>query len=241
MKTQNSLDEFVEAYNENFEFSFDNNIILRWYPQRIIQSSSPGASVLELGIGHGYTCDMFSRYYKNYTVIDASEKVIRQFKEQYPDARASIVEGYFEEYNSSEKFDIIIMGFVLEHVEDPKQVLSHYKSFLAPGGRLYVGVPNAHSLHRRIGNKAGLLDDMMTLGQGDKALGHLRLYTVDTLTQDIEDCGYKVTKKEGIFLKPFMTSQLTSLELSQDIIDGMCKVGVDYPELSASLLFEATA
>ncbi|MDH5765822.1 MAG: SAM-dependent methyltransferase, partial [Gammaproteobacteria bacterium] len=66
-----------------------------------------------------------------------------------------------------------------------------------------------------------------------------RLYTVDSMTSLLEGCGYQVIRKEGIFLKPLTTGQLESLDLSKEILDGMCKVGVDYPELSAGLLFEA--
>ena len=79
----------------------------------------------------------------------------------------------------------------------------------------------------------------MSLGQGDLALGHVRTYSVQTLSQELEAAGYQVVRKEGIFLKPLTTAQLQSLDLSQKIISGMCEVAIDYPELSAALLFEA--
>ena len=131
------------------------------------------------------------------------------------------------------------MGFVLEHVDDPEQILEHYKQFIAPNGRCFVTVPNSESLHRRFGHEAGLLPDMSTLGSADRALGHQRLYTVASMTKQLQNCGYRVVRKEGVFLKPFTTSQLRSLDLSKEILEGMCKVGVAYPELSAGLLFEA--
>lgn len=57
---------------------------------------------------------------------------------------------YFEEYSPDEKFDVIIMGFVLEHVDNPDLILERYRHFLKPGGRLYIAVPNAKSLNRRL-------------------------------------------------------------------------------------------
>ena len=79
---------------------------------------------------------------------------------------------------------------------------------------------------------------MLALGSADKALGHQRSYTVSSMANQLEYCGYKIINTEGIFLKPLTTNQLKSLELTKDVFEGMCKVGVDYPELSLGLLFE---
>jgi len=239
MNQKNVLDNYITAYNENFQFSFDNNIILKWYPRRIMDLTNKYLTMLELGVGHGYTSDMFSNFYSEYVVMDASPAVLEQFKRQYPNSPAKVYESYFEEYRDNQKYDIVMMGFILEHVDDPAKVLNHFKQFLKKDGRLFVAVPNAASLHRRIGNKAGVLDNIMELGKGDIELGHRRLYTVETLSKELIDCGYTVVRKEGIFLKPFTTNQMVSLNLPENILAGMCRMGIEYPELSASLLFEA--
>ena len=235
-----NLNKFIGAYKNDFEFAFDNQILLNWYPRRIVEKSSSGAKVLELGIGHGYSCNWFSEYFSSYTVVDASSAVIQHYQAQFPNSRARIVQSYFEEFDTTEKYDLIIMGFVLEHVANPAVILKRYRSFLKAGGRCFVGVPNAESLHRRFGKEAGCLDDLFNLGKGDLSLGHKRLYSVETLTQEMEGCGYRILSKEGIFLKPLTTGQLKSLDLSQKVLDGMCRVGMEYPELSAALLFEAS-
>ena len=82
---------------------------------------------------------------------------------------------------------------------------------------------------------------MMALGRGDLALGHQRLFTVETMRALLSASGYDIVKAEGIFLKPFSTGQIQSLDLKADILQALCTVGIDYPELSASLLFEAKA
>jgi 2-polyprenyl-3-methyl-5-hydroxy-6-metoxy-1,4-benzoquinol methylase len=235
-----NLDKYISSYNAGFEYTFDNTIILNWYPRRILEKSPKSAKVLELGIGHGYSFKWFSENFESYTVIDGSPAVIQKLLKEFPETKAQIVESYFEEFQTDEKFDVIIMGFVLEHVENPASILVKYKSFLKPNGRCFVAVPNAECLHRRIGNAAGYLDNMFTLSEADLSFGHRRLYSVETLTQEIENCGYKITNKEGIFLKPLTTSQLKELKLSENIIQGMCHLGVKYPELSAALLFELT-
>lgn len=236
-----NLDSFANAYGDDFAYSFDNNIMLNWYPSRIIAGHKPSERVLELGVGHGYTCAKFSNHFEQYEVIDGSATVIEQFRVNFPDADLVLHEGYFEDFEPAQSFDLIVMGFVLEHVENPALILGRYREFLNPGGKVVVGVPNAESLHRRFGAAAGLLADMHALSAADHALGHLRSFTTTSLAALLEDTGYSVTSREGIFLKPLMTDQLKALELSDDILAGMCKVGQDYPELSAGLLFEAVA
>ncbi len=235
------LNDLIGAYEDNFPFAFDNRIILNWYPRRIIEKCAASERVLELGIGHGYSCKRFSDYFASYTVIDGSTAIIQRFREQFPDSNTKVVEGYFEEFETADRFDTIIMGFILEHVTDPREILSRYKAFLNPGGRCFVAVPNAESLHRRFGHAAGCLEDLFTMGEGDLALGHRRLYSVQTLTRELQSCGYRVVSREGIFLKPLTTAQLVSLKFEDEILEGMCRVGVSYPELSAGLLFEAVA
>ncbi|MEG0860211.1 MAG: class I SAM-dependent methyltransferase [Pseudomonas sp.] len=235
----NHLDSFIGAYSDSFGYAFDNNILLNWYPQRIMELCAKEHSLLELGIGHGYTTNRFSQFFSSHTVIDGSASVIAQFKSQYPASTAEIVEGYFETFDTDQRFDLIVMGFVLEHVDDPQVVLQKFKQYLAPGGRCFVSVPNGESLHRRFGHAAGLLDDMMTLGSGDLELGHVRTYSVQTLTRELEEAGLQVVRKEGLFLKPFTTTQLKELHLSNDVIHAMCAVGIDYPELSCAMMLEA--
>jgi 2-polyprenyl-3-methyl-5-hydroxy-6-metoxy-1,4-benzoquinol methylase len=234
-----NLNKFVNSYKSDFEFTFDNQIILNWYPRRILERAPKSAKVLELGIGHGYTCKWFSEQFASYTVVDGSSAVIERHLKEYPDSRAQIVESYFENFETPERFDLIIMGFVLEHVENPNVILQRYKSFLNPGGRCYVAVPNAESLHRRFGQSAGYLNDFFSLSAADLSFGHRRVYSVEKLTEEMETCGYQILTKEGIFLKPLTTSQLKNINLSNEILEGMCRVGVEYPELCAALLFEA--
>jgi 2-polyprenyl-3-methyl-5-hydroxy-6-metoxy-1,4-benzoquinol methylase len=237
----NALDDYLAAYQDDFPYAYDNAVILDWYPREIIARTQPDARVLELGVGHGLTCRRFAEHFRSYEVLDGSQAVIEQFHRNYPGTGAITHHAYFEDFEPAGQYDLIIMGFVLEHVEDPAAILRRYRTFLAPGGRVVVAVPNAASLHRRLGQAAGLLPDLMALGAGDRMLGHLRLYTVETLQALLEQTGHRVMAREGIFLKPFTTDQLRRLDLSPEVLRAMCIVGRDYPELSAALLFTACA
>jgi trans-aconitate methyltransferase len=195
-------------------------------------------SILELGLGHGYTTNIFSRHFERHVALEGSPAVIRNFRDKYTDCRAEIIETWFENFTTDERFDTIVMGFILEHVDDPLMILRRYRNFLAPGGKMFLAVPNAEVLNRRLGQLAGLLDDVTTLSENDLLLGHKRYYTVESLEAEIEQAGCGVDRLEGIYLKPFTTRQIVSLQLDRKVIDALCTVGIGYPELSCGLLAE---
>ncbi|PQJ83338.1 class I SAM-dependent methyltransferase [Aliivibrio sifiae] len=236
---KNKLDKSITAYKQSFSYELDNQLMLNWYPKRVAKKMVDG-KLLELGVGHGYSCKQFARQVDEYTILDGSPAVISQFRENNPDLNhIKIVETYFENYESPELYDNIVMGFVLEHVEDPGLILRKYKKFLTTEGRLFISVPNASSLHRQLAHLAGMLPDIKKLSESDKELGHLRYFTVDSLKKLVEVSGYEVISIEGLFLKPFTTAQITSLDLDDEIFDALMKKGVDYPELSTGILLEA--
>ncbi len=101
---------------------------------------------------------------------------------------------------------------------------------------MFIAVPNAESLNRRLGHAMGLLPDMETLSAHDRLLGHKRYYTVETLTEEIQNAGCEMVQIEGIFLKPFTSSQMQSLALDPAVYVALCDVGSQYPELSCGLL-----
>jgi trans-aconitate methyltransferase len=233
---ENVLDNHVRAYEGEIQYDFDNEIILNWYPRRVLNLAKGATAILELGLGHGYTTNIFSKHFSHHLVLEGSQAVINNFKGKYPDCNAKIVETYFEEFASDEKFDVIVMGFILEHVDNPNVILTHFRKFLTPTGKMFISVPNAEVLNRRLGNLMGMLPDMQALSENDHILGHKRYYTVKSLTEEIKNAGYGIERMEGIYLKPLTTNQMISLNLDKKVLEALCLVGIDYPELSCGIL-----
>jgi len=236
-----TLDTHVDAYLGNNLYDFDNEILLNWYPHRIMQLAGSSGSILELGLGHGFATRIFASHFEQHVVLEGSSAVIINFRDKYPECRSQIVQTYFEEFSTERKFDLIVMGFILEHVEGPIQILRHFRQFLAPGGKMFLAVPNAEVMNRRLGHMAGMLPDMTALSENDHLLGHKRYYTVASLTSEVTQSGYRIERLEGIYLKPFTTKQLVSLQLDQRIIGALCDLGKNYPELSCGILAEISA
>jgi 2-polyprenyl-3-methyl-5-hydroxy-6-metoxy-1,4-benzoquinol methylase len=233
---RDDLDIHVSAYEGRSLYDFDNEILLRWYPERVLAYIGDAVSLLDLGLGHGFTSKAFAGHFPRHVVLEGSPAVIRNFRDLPPESGLQIVETLFEEFNTEERFDVVVMGFVLEHVDDPVALIRHYRQFLAPRGRLFAAVPNADALNRRLGHLAGLLEDLGALSANDAELGHKRYYTVSSLRTHVEEAGGVVDWMEGIYLKPFTTSQIISLDLDRRVITALCEVGKDYPELSCGIL-----
>lgn len=238
---KNILDTHVKAYEGENLYDFDNDLQLNWYPKRILEHANRTHSIMELGVGHGITTNAFSEHFNRHIVLDASAAVIRNFRKKFPDCNAEIIETYFEDFQTEERFDVIVLGFILEHVDDPHAILARYKEFLAPAGQLFVTVPNAEVLNRKLGHIAGLLPDMLELSDHDHLCGHKRYYTVASLTEEVKRAGYTIERLEGIYLKPFTTKQMISLQFDDKILNALCVAGIEYPELSCGILAELNA
>lgn len=239
MTTEN-LDAVTSEYLPNAATAIENDLILNWYPERIIRRFGSVGSILELGIGHGYTPGLFNAACDRHVIIEGSQLVIDLFKEKSPDFAGEVVFSYFENFDTDERFDVIVMGFILEHVDDPGMLLNRFKRFLKPGGRIFVAVPNAKSMNRRLGVELGKIDDIYSLNANDLALGHKRQYCRDTLKEEMQNHGYAVSLEEGIYLKPLPLAVLKTLPDFQENLDAMLRVGIDFPDLCVALLMEAT-
>ena len=235
-----NLNQVASEYQPGAATSLENELILNWYPPRILKrlQKEEFTSILELGLGHGYATALFNSYFEQHTVIEGSSVVIELFQQQYPSLDINLIESYFENFLSTERFDVIVMGFILEHVDDPGLVLRRFREHLNPGGRLFVAVPNAKSLNRRLGLTMGKIKNIYELNENDHALGHQRQFCRGTLTTLLHKENYKVTWEEGIYLKPLPLAYMQEMPELKENLQAMCEVGIDSPDLCVGILME---
>ena len=238
--SKEDLNAVSSQYKPNAVTEIENDLILHWYPKRILSRFNHADSLLELGLGHGYTAELFSKATNNHVIVDGASSVIDQFKKKHPSFSGELVLDYFETFTPRNFFDVIVMGFVLEQVDDPVLILKRYRKFLKPKGKLYVAVPNGKSMNRRMGLALGLIDDIYSLNDNDLLLGHKRQYCLETLKKDLKKSGYGVSHEEGIYLKPLPLATLKTLPNFKENLNAMCEVGIEFPELCVGLLIEAS-
>lgn len=166
-----------------------------------------GPKVLEMSYNdRGWTDALLERGF-DLTVIEGARYNVDYARAKYGD-RLRIIEALFEEFEPTERYDSIVMSCIIEHVIDPGLVLGRAASWLEDDGVIILVVPNKLSLHRRVGLRCGLLESMEQLSEQDLAVGHRRLYTVDSLADEIARAGLRAPTIEGIFLKPLSSSQM---------------------------------
>jgi SAM-dependent methyltransferase len=235
------------GYRGDFPYHDENLLMLSWYGRRLETTlrSRRVRRLVSLGIGHQVVarrlCGLVGSAIERYTVVEGSAARIAELRASAdvpPDVE--ITHGYFESYTPQEPVDAFEMGFVLEHVTDPAALLRRYAGFLAPGGVVAIAVPNARSLHRLVGQRAGLLDDLYRLSEHDLALGHRRYFDLDSLRGLVREAGLREGACEGILLKCLTTGQLSRLELDRRVLDAFCAIGADYPEIANAIYLEAS-
>ena len=101
----------------------------------------PG-SVLEVGCGDGFMLGVLKKLGWDVVGLERNEAMA---KNAAKNAGATVYSKGFEEISKSKKFDLIILYQVLEHVEDPLQVLKDCKERLSSHGKIIIGVPNFSS------------------------------------------------------------------------------------------------
>lgn len=242
-----SLDAHAPAYTPAFAHFQENQIVHEAYGLAIAERLRElGARrVLSLGVGHRDVARPIIGLLRagaldHYTIVDAAPAMLEALRDDIAPVPAGMafVEAYFEQFHAAQPFDAIEAGFVLEHVEDPALVLRRMRGLLAPAGRLFVAVPNALSLHRRIGHAAGMVADLHALSPADLALGHRRYFDVERLAALAAACGLRCERPTGLLLKPFTTGQLGQLGLPADVWRALQTVAAPYPELSNAFSME---
>jgi len=100
------------------------------------------SSLLEIGPGDGALLRMIRRKHPriNLTGVEPSVELCRRLR-KIPELK--VVNSYIEEFTTVQRFDLVIMSHILEHVEKPGNILTGiYADLLNPGGHLYIDVPN---------------------------------------------------------------------------------------------------
>jgi 2-polyprenyl-3-methyl-5-hydroxy-6-metoxy-1,4-benzoquinol methylase len=182
--------------------------------------------------------EYFASRFRRIAALDGSLDCVRRARQRCRlSPHVAVYHSLIEEFRTEERFEDVVMVRVLEHLEDPVGTLARLASFLKPGGQLHLIVPNARSLHRRIGKAMGLLRELNDFSPRDIQYGHQRVYDSELLTQHLEAAGLRVAQAQGVLIKSLSNAQMQSWDPA--VIRALFAVGKEEPGLCNELYFRA--
>jgi SAM-dependent methyltransferase len=143
-----------------------------------------GARLLDVGCSVGVFLKAAGEAGFRAVGLDISPVATRYARESFGvDARTGTLETFDL---AGERFDVVTMWDVLEHLEDPWRAMERVNKLLAPGGLVALRTPNAKSLRPRLFGFAGW--DMISPPE------HYHLFARKSLQLFLSQFGYRVVK-----------------------------------------------
>ena len=167
------MGENLHSHAEDLE-RFEDSDFWSKVKVKLILKLVEGKKVLDVGSGSGLLSKTLLTKGYNVTVIDNDVKAIEIAKKKG-------IQGFVADINTwqtYEKFDCIILGDVLEHIQDDKLAMRKVHKMLETNGCIVVNVPAYQTL----------------FSKHDAALGHQRRYSNAELESKLQDSGFTVER-----------------------------------------------
>jgi 2-polyprenyl-3-methyl-5-hydroxy-6-metoxy-1,4-benzoquinol methylase len=206
------------------------------YSFRVFSRYLRGDNVLELGPAEGLMTNLLAPVVKRLTLVEGAATFCDDLRRRFPGTR--VVHSLFEDFRPEEQFDCIILGHVLEHVEDPLAVMRLVKSWLAPAGRVLAAVPNARSLHRQAAVLMGMLLSEDSMNETDAHHGHRRVFNPDNFRNVFLQAGLKIEVFGGYWMKPVSNRQIEET-WTAEMLEAFMPLGERYPDIAAEVYIVA--
>lgn len=103
-------------------------------------------TMLEIGCGGGFSLKAFEAMSMNATGIETSKPASDFARTRL---NVNVLNISFEAVDVQKKYDLVLLNHVLEHLIDPIASFKKLSNLVAPGGILYIRVPDHDSFDRR--------------------------------------------------------------------------------------------
>ncbi|MFA5088879.1 MAG: methyltransferase domain-containing protein [Candidatus Omnitrophota bacterium] len=184
---------------------------------------------------------------KKWVIVEADPKFSDMARRSLgKDKKVHVLHALFEnaaaeiKRHCPEPIDLIILAGILNEAEQPRVLLETARELLSPRGKLHANVPNASSLHRRLGKTMGLIQNEKGLSERNTKF-HQQNFDMDSFKKLVSDCGFRIEETGGYFLKPFAHHQMSAIKkiLTADVLNGLWLLGRQYPDWSTEIYLNA--
>jgi 2-polyprenyl-3-methyl-5-hydroxy-6-metoxy-1,4-benzoquinol methylase len=167
---------------------------------RLARLVQPGQKVLELGTGPGTVTRILHSKGCKVTGVEMDPETLamcQPFCEKT--LQANLEDPHWHESLHNEKFDVVLCADVLEHLRDPRPLLSLLPSFLNEQGFVLMSLPNASHLTVVASLLAGRFP-YQSKGLLDNT--HLRFFGREDIDALLRECGLLWQKWETVQVDP---------------------------------------
>lgn len=185
-----------------------------------------GSKVLEVGCGFGYISQLIKDAGNDVYGIELSPKAVKHSKnlgikvfELDLNDKWELLKGH--------KFDVVVLGEVIEHVFDTDALIEKIYKVLKPGGYLILSTPNVASFGRRLMLLFGINPILEYTARNSDA-GHIRYFTFKNLRSLLKDHNFEVET---------YVSDYVTLDLHGNISSGL--LAKLFPYFGRSLIVKA--
>lgn len=227
--TPEKLDDFAATYylNDDVRDIYIEELQQQVSLPRVLQSVGGARRVLEMGFGTGLITGALLERGITAEVVEGSPALRDVALARHGDQGLVVHLSMFEDFEPVEPFDAVLALHVLEHVDDPLEMLALVSAWLVPGGAIVAVTPNRQSVHRNLAVRMGLQPKLDTLSGRDHLVGHQRVYGLDTLRADMERAGFRVDDEFGYFLKPLPNSMM--LDYPRPLLEALNSISEEIP------------
>lgn len=188
----------TDRHNYEYDVDLDGGTA----PARVVSMVGQDKRVLEVGAGPGSITRMLKEAGNcRVTGLEIDKRAIqklKQFCERVYEADLND-SGWVDQLASEEAFDVIVAADVLEHVYDPKAVLSTMARLAGESGQIVVSLP--HASHSAIFSCL-LAEDFQYRDWGLLDRTHIRFFGLKNMQQLFSAAGLKIVDARFVIVPP---------------------------------------
>lgn len=169
--------------------------------ENIIKESMPsfdGITILDVGCRVGNFTKYMLKLGAKVTGIDIDDQALLEAR--YNNQDANIIYADVNKYNTKDKYDMIFIKDVIEHVDNPQLLINRMSTMQNKGGRIIIGTQNSFSL-------TYLIDGLYTFLSGNVWRGydpdHKHFFNPWKFKRILGESGYKIIKYYSTYHIPY--------------------------------------